>query len=265
MMGLSSASPSVRRTLSPARHRAHAQGKLADGTITRIMSDLPAALFSNPVWHALHGPHRHLAIGNGRACRYPADVCPFAAIVAATSQALDELRLLLATDESVWIVDYGQTAPGLNVVDALECVQMVLPGDVEPRAPSGEVLSLSPATAHEMVALTDLAFPGFFRSRTYLMGSYCGVRLGGELIAMGGERLRLEGYPELSGICTHPAHRGKGLASDVIGHLVGRHRRDGLRSWLHVGAPNKRAINLYESLGFKPVRTLMLHRIVRTG
>lgn len=80
---------------------------------------------------------------------------------------------------------------------------------------------------------------------------------------MGGERLRIEGYPELSGICTHPAHRGKGLASDVIGHLVRCHRRDGLRSWLHVGVPNTRAIDLYKSLGFKRVRILMLHRIVR--
>jgi predicted GNAT family acetyltransferase len=96
------------------------------------------------------------------------------------------------------------------------------------------------------------------------MGSYCGVRVDGELVAMGGERLRLEGYPELSGICTHPAHRGKGLASDVIGHLVRCHRRDGLRSWLHVGAPNTRAIDLYTSLGFQRVRTVMLHRIVRT-
>lgn len=123
---------------------------------------------------------------------------------------------------------------------------------------------LTAANANEMVTLTDVAFPGFFRSQTYRMGSYCGVRVDGELVAMGGERLRLEGYAELSGICTHPAHRGKGLASDIIGHLVRCHQRDGLRSWLHVGAPNTRAIDLYTSFGFQRVRTLMLHRIVRT-
>ena len=227
--------------------------------------ELPLALFANPVWHALNGPHRHLAIVNGGACRYPADVSPFAAIAAPTGLALDELRLLLTPAESVWIVDYGRTAPGLNILDALDCVQMALPLDALPRAPSCEVLPLTAANAHEMVALTEAAFPGFFRSRTYRMGFYCGVRVDGELAAMGGERVQLEGYPELSGICTHPAHRGKGLASAVIHHLVERHRRDSLRSWLHVGASNTRAIDLYESLGFKPVRTLMLHRIVRTG
>lgn len=229
------------------------------------MAELPEKLFSNPVWHALHGPHRHLAIIEGSACRYPADVCPFAAIAAPSDRALDELRSLLAPDESVWIFDYGRTESGLNVVEALECVQMVLPADFEPASQSGEVLPLTSAHAHEMVALTDVAFPGFFRSKTYRMGAYCGVRVDGELVAMGGERLWLDGYPELSGICTHPAHRGRGFASDVIGHLVRRHRRDGMRSWLHVSAPNTRAIELYTSLGFMRVRALMLHRIVRAG
>jgi ribosomal protein S18 acetylase RimI-like enzyme len=229
------------------------------------VSELPEELFSNPVWHALHGPHRHLAIVEGGACRYPADVCPYAAIVAPAARALDELRSLLVLDESVWIVDYGRTAQGLNVVGALDCVQMVLPADVELPPQSTEIMPLDATTAHEMVALTDVAFPGFFRLGTYRMGFYCGVRVNGELVAMGGERLRLEGYPELSGICTHPTHRGKGLATDIIGHLVRRHRCDGLQSWLLVGAQNTRAIDLYTSLGFKRVRNLMLHRITRTG
>jgi hypothetical protein len=123
---------------------------------------LPEALFSNPVWHALHGPHRHLAIVEGSACRYPADVSPFAAIDAPTGRALDDLQLLLAPDESVWVVDCGRPAPGLNVVDSLDCVQMALPADVELPPQLGEVLPLTAANAHEMVALTDLAFPGFF-------------------------------------------------------------------------------------------------------
>ncbi len=142
---------------------------------------------------------------------------------------------------------------------------MVLGANAELPLPSDEVRPLSAANADEMVRLTDAAFPGFFRARTYRMGSYCGIHVDGKLVAMGGERLRLEGYPELSGICTHPTYRGKGYASDVIGHLVRSHRRDGLCSWLHVGAPNTRAIDLYLSLGFRRVRTILLNRIVRAG
>jgi ribosomal protein S18 acetylase RimI-like enzyme len=229
------------------------------------MSELPESLFLNPVWHALHGPHRHLARIEGCASRYPADVAPFAAIDAPSAAAFAQLRFLLHPGESLWIVDYGGTAPGLAVVDALECVQMVLPDEVEMPAPGREVLPLSAAHAQEMVALTNVAFPGFFRPATYRMGSFFGVRVDGALVAMGGERLLLPGRPEMSAICTHPDHRGQGFATDVIRHLARHHRRAGLISWLHVGAPNRGAIDLYASLGFERVRSLMLHRITRSS
>jgi hypothetical protein len=130
------------------------------------MSELPESLFLNPVWHALHGPHRHLARVEGGACRYPADVTPFAAIDVPSAATFAQLRSLLDPEESVWIVDYGRTAPGLAVVDALECVQMVLPAEAETPAPGRAVLPLAAAHAQEMVALTNVAFPGFFRPAT---------------------------------------------------------------------------------------------------
>jgi len=142
---------------------------------------------------------------------------------------------------------------------------MVLPQEVEIPAPGRDVLPLAAAHAQEMVALTNVAFPGFFRPATYRMGSFFGVRAGDELVAMGGERLLLPGHPEMSAICTHPDHRGEGLATDVVRHLARHHRRAGLVSWLHVGAPNRRAIDLYASLGFERVRNLMLHRITRSS
>jgi len=140
---------------------------------------------------------------------------------------------------------------------------MTLPEEVVPPDPTIEIASLSDANATEMVALTDLAFPGFFRRRTCEMGSYYGVRSDSELIAMGGERLMLEGYSEISGVCTHPAHRRKGLAASLIWRLAQDHRRDGLVSWLHVAAANRRAIELYVRLGFEVARKVTLHRIGR--
>ena len=94
------------------------------------------------------------------------------------------------------------------------------------------------------------------------MGSYYGVRSsGGELVAMGGERLKLEGFPEISGICTHPAFRGKGFSKNIIWQLVRNHRRDGLVPWLHVACANSRAIKLYLGMGFEIVRSFTLNRI----
>jgi predicted GNAT family acetyltransferase len=114
-----------------------------------------------------------------------------------------------------------------------------------------------------MIALTDAAFPGFFRARTCEMGSYFGIRSNGRLIAMGGERITLDGYPEISGICTHPDHRGKGYAENLIWHLVRNHRREGLVSWLHVSATNQRAIDLYRRMGFTEAREVTLHLVSR--
>jgi GNAT superfamily N-acetyltransferase len=228
------------------------------------MADLPEHLFADPVWNALQTQHRHLALSSGNACRYPSDVAPFAALAAPTPSAMHQLHSLLTPGESIWIA--GKTLPRIPIIHletSLECLQMVLPEEIEPPAPTAEIIPLSCDHASEMVALTDLAFPGFFRPRTCVMGSYYGIRSGNDLIAMGGERLNLTGYPEISGLCTHPEHRGKSYAASLIWHLAHQHRRNGLTSWLHVAAANQHAINLYLRLGFITARKIMYHRIQR--
>jgi GNAT superfamily N-acetyltransferase len=229
------------------------------------MNDLPENLFANPVWHALQSKHRHFAVSAGDACRYPADVTPFAAVATPSTSALQSLHSLLIPGEYVWLIGESYPSiPELSCQGTLECLQMVLPAHVTPPAPAPEIVPLPNANAPEMVALTDIAFPGFFRSRTCEMGSYYGMRSNGELIAMGGERLTLDGYPEISGICTHPEHRGNGHAASLIWHLVRNHRRDSFVSWLHVSAENHHAIELYLRLGFTKVRKVKLHRISRS-
>jgi ribosomal protein S18 acetylase RimI-like enzyme len=228
------------------------------------MTHLPEALFLNPVWHALHGPHRHLAIEGGEASRYPPNVTPFAALVEPSASAFEALRKLLAPRDPVWIVDEPPPgAPGLELEASLACFQMVLPPDAPLPAAAADIVALTGDHAAEMVALTDAAFPGFFRPATYRMGSYFGIRQAGALVAMAGERLRLAGFPEMSGICTHPAHRGRGLARTLIVHLAHHQRRAGLIPWLQVGAGNQGAIDLYRDLGFKIVRRIVLHRLAR--
>jgi len=175
-----------------------------------------------------------------------------------------DLHSLLAPGESVWLVgDDLPSSARLSFDGILECVQMVLPAGVTPPDPNEAVVPLSSENAVEMVALTDVAFPGFFRRGTCEMGDYYGVRSGGELIAMCGERLMLDGYAKISGLCTHPSHRGQGFAVGLIGQLIESHRRRSIVSWLHVGAANHRAIEIYRRLGFRNVRTVTLQRVSR--
>jgi predicted GNAT family acetyltransferase len=232
------------------------------------MTDLlPDHLFADPIWPALLGPHRHLAVGTGLACRYPADVAVFAALAEPTEVAMAQLRLLLVPGEAVWLFGAEQpSAAGLNVTDRMVCPQMALPGHVEPPEPVTGIVELTAANADEMVALTDLAFPGFFRPRTYAMGRYYGVRAPlGELIAMGGERMKLDSYSEISTVCTHPSFRGRGLAESIIWQVVRQHRRESVQSFLHVGKTNTGAAALYQRLGFVICREITITRVMRSS
>jgi len=228
------------------------------------MSELPEKLFSDPVWHALQSGHRHLALAAGAACRYPADVAPFAAVAAPGAAELRDLHSLLAPKEAVWLfIGHDPDFPELHVEAILSCVQMVLPPHSSPAAADHESVTLSQEHAGEMVALTDIAFPGFFRIRTCAMGTYYGIRSGDALVAMSGERMLLHGYPEISAVCTHPAHRGRGYAASLVRRLAREHREQDRVSWLHVGADNRHAIELYARLGFEAVRTVTLRRVRR--
>jgi predicted GNAT family acetyltransferase len=132
-----------------------------------------------------------------------------------------------------------------------------------PPAHSINISRLSCENAAEMVELTTLAFPGYFRTRTCEMGSYYGVRVGGQLVSMAGERFAFDRYVEISGVCTHPEHTGRGYAAALITRLLEDHRRDGWLSCLHLSAANQRAKDIYERLGFEVSREVRFHRVLR--
>lgn len=232
------------------------------------MSDL----LVNPFWHSLSTEHASLAlgsgpaIGTGLALRFPADVIPFAALAEPSPAAMDSLRDLLTPGETLYVT--AESLPpcaGLEPQGEIPCWQMLFTGSPLPPAqnlPAIEPLGLRDADA--MLALTDIAFPGFFRQRTPILGSYFGIRHHGELIAIAGERLALPGLHEISSVCTHPAHTGKGLAAHLVSHLQRLHHAEGLQSFLHAAQRNDRAIQLYQRLGFTTVRPLRFHRLHRS-
>lgn len=227
---------------------------------------LSEEIFSDPVVWALVTTHRGLSRVMGMAVRYRAQVAPFAAVRERSAGAMRDLAGLMEVGETVWVFREGLPAVGeLEQVETLPCVQMVLPNGAALPAELDGVEALGEAEAAEMVALTDLAYPGFFRARTVAMGRYFGVRDGtGRLVAMGGERLRFPGAAEISGVCTHPDARGRGYAAGLIGHLARLHRRERVVSWLHVSAANTGAIALYKRLGFLRERELAIHRMRRS-
>jgi predicted GNAT family acetyltransferase len=142
--------------------------------------------------------------------------------------------------------------PGLEAVKAAQGVQMLATRPLQATDDGMQVLG--DADAAEMLALATLTEPGPFLARTHTMGRFIGVRIGGRLAAMAGERMRFPGYVEVSGVCTHPDFRGRGLARRLSAAVAADIQRRGEQPFLHAWATNTAAIALYESLGFK-VRT----------
>ena len=172
---------------------------------------------------------------------------------------------LAAASEPVWLID-EEPPPALGLLSegTLPCLQMWMPPAV--KAPPGRdgIETLSCQQGPEMVALTDVAFPGFFRVRTCAMGFYFGIRSAeGELVAMAGERLHPPGFPEVSGVCTHPVYRGRGFAAALMWRVIENRRQQGEQPWLYVGAANANAIGLYRSMGFETLREVVLRRVCK--
>ena len=78
-----------------------------------------------------------------------------------------------------------------------------------------------------------------------------GIRCEGKLVAMAGERLKVPGHTEVSAVCTHPDHLGKGYAAMLMTEIMRGIWDRGEVPFLHVRGDNRRAIALYERLGFR--------------
>ena len=113
------------------------------------------------------------------------------------------------------------------------------------------IVELAASDSPGMLELTALTKPGPFGPRTHELGYYVGIRDNGQLVAMAGERLKVPGYTEVSAVCTHPDHLGKGYAAALMMEVMRGIRERGEIPFLHVRSDNSRAIAVYERLGFR--------------
>ena len=110
--------------------------------------------------------------------------------------------------------------------------------------------------ARAMSDLVALARPGPFSARTWELGGYVGVRAGGVLVAMAGQRFRPEGWCEISAVATHPDHRRRGLGAHLVRVVAAGIVARGETPFLHAAADNVEAIRLYAAMGFSHARTV---------
>lgn len=204
----------------------------------------------NPVWESLTSRHAGLARMHGGAGRYPPEVAPFVAVRSAGPGATRDVAALVAPGESVLVVGPCPELPsGWSASAPVLIAQMVCParlGVVD----GPDVRELSAANVPDMLALTALVYPHYFRPRTLEMGRYIGIYDGDVLAAMAGERMGFDGYQEISAVCTRPEYTGRGYAQRLVAELGNASLDTGRLPFLHVAHDNTRAKSLYQRLGY---------------
>lgn len=219
-----------------------------------------------PVWRALTTRQAHLARGDARALRLEPTFGPFAAPADASPESLTALVALLGDTpgDTVALVDTlafnlpsGVTAARGGVLRQMTVTSL---------KPPDHRLDIVPLTEADAQAIYDLAIltePGPFAARTHQLGDFLGVKVAGRLAAMTGERLKPAGFTEVSAVCTHPDHRGRGYAAALTHAVAARIVARGETPFLHVYPHNTGAIAVYEKLGFTLRREITLTALSR--
>ena len=217
----------------------------------------------NPFWNSLCTRHRAIALRNGDAARYPAPFAPFLGVAHAGVDVADAVAPLVTPDESVYLIGVVPPVPAGWKLEAYRPLAQMISHDPLEVIDGPEIIPLSEAYRADVLALTALVYPHYFRERTMEMGRYFGIYQEERLAAIIGERLGTDAYTEMSAICTHPDFLGRGYARRLTAMLTNDTLERGRIPFLHVSHENTRAKQLYEQIGFRHRRDVGFWSLTR--
>jgi len=208
-------------------------------------------LLTNPVYNALLSGDKNLSHGTSNVKYFDEEVSPFIGFDYGYEKGFSDLHDLLPRDRNILYANPSPIAhpAGWKLLQEIKGLQFVYEGpEIKNEFPNAVALTTS--NVDEMVQLATLTRPGPFASRTIEFGSYYGIFDDNKLIAMTGQRMHVENCTEISAVCTHPDHLGKGYAYTLLQHQLQIILRNNQVPFLHVRGDNERAIALYKRLGF---------------
>ncbi|HZS28481.1 MAG TPA: GNAT family N-acetyltransferase [Candidatus Angelobacter sp.] len=224
----------------------------------------------NPIWTALTTKQAQLAHSSALARRFPPEMSLLGALAANTAMAYESLAQLIQREAVTLYFSAPPTlSAGWNVVRAVELHQMLkedgaaVDEAIRSAAAQHQVTELTPADVPEMSAIYSATRPHrTLCPKIQKVGTFLGIRNEGKLVAMGGLRLHITGYREITTVATHPEYEGRGYATAIVLALMARIHAAGNKPFLTVRTDNERAIAIYRRLGFKE-RTKFYSQTIR--
>jgi ribosomal protein S18 acetylase RimI-like enzyme len=205
-----------------------------------------------PIWNALTTRQQDLAEGGALARRFPSAMAPFADVFEISPRSLAALGAIMSGPEiAILFTPDAVTAPDAFKTLLAETGEQMLGTPAECALPGAEITTLGVSDVPDMMALAELTKPGPFSTRTHEFGTFLGIRIDGQLVAMTGERMRPGNYTEMTAVCVHPSYRGRGYAQALLGAVARQIVARGEIPFLHVFSNNKSAIALYRRQGME--------------
>lgn len=203
----------------------------------------------NPVWEALNGRQAEFAIKGDGVLKYRPDVFIFAGIPDDSIETIEKVSKLYNQGEFMGLMGFKlDIEPYFKRSFDVQAYQMVT--HKVPEYKPMEYVELTKEDSPQIAELVELTKPGPYRPNIIELGTYVGIKDDDKLVAMAGERVKLDGYIEVSLVCTHPDYRGKGYAKTLSGVVIEGIIDRGDIPFLNVMAHNTAAYNLYKKLGF---------------
>jgi ribosomal protein S18 acetylase RimI-like enzyme len=204
----------------------------------------------NPVWYSLQETHKMFLVQMENISFYHPDLCSFGGFINEEHIA-NEIDKYAKLSSDFYVV--GQKPKYNNSVrlnKELVCNQMILETPIH-SGDDEEIVKLERENKDDLLYLVNLVQPGYFKKRTLELGSYFGIYNDAKLIAVTGERMKMDSYTEVSAVVTHSNHLKQGYAKKLVAYTTNRIFSENKIPYLHVQDNNAKAIHLYEKLGFK--------------
>jgi ribosomal protein S18 acetylase RimI-like enzyme len=209
----------------------------------------------NPVWYSLSETHDDFAISYPGIKFYDPEYCPFGGFVTSDNIALQIDEYSKFINDFFLVGNKPVFSKKISLEKELVCLQMVLEKRIE-AVLIQEIIKLDVGSADALANLVNEVQPGYFKEKTNLLGDYFGIVSERKLVAVTGERMKMNDFTEVSAVVTHPFYAGKGFARQLIAHTANKIFDENKIPYLHVAETNFGAIRLYENLGFKTRRKI---------